>query len=65
MFKFSRLVSAIFVISLLTACASGPTIHSDYDPSVDFSKFKTYNFYSPMGIENPNYSSLQIGRAHV
>ena len=44
--------------ALLTACASGPDIRSDYDHSVDFSEYETYNFFSPMGIENPNYSTI-------
>lgn len=44
---------------LLAACSTpGPKITSDYDPTVDFSQYRTYNFYSPMGIENPNYSSI-------
>jgi hypothetical protein len=40
------------------ACASKPTIESDYDHTIDFNKYKTYAFYNPMGIENPNYSSI-------
>lgn len=44
--------------ALLGACTSGPDIRSDYDRSVDFSQFKTYNFFSPLGIENPNYSTI-------
>jgi hypothetical protein len=43
---------------LLAACSSGPKIKADYDPSVDFSQYQTFNFYNPMGIENPSYSSL-------
>jgi len=46
------------VAALLTACASGPDIRSDYDHTVDFSQYKTYNFFSPLGIENPNYSTI-------
>jgi len=46
------------ILALMTACASSTKIHSDYDHSVDFSQYKTYGYYSPMGIENPNYSSL-------
>ena len=56
-----RLYSALLasaLLLLLNACASGPTIKADYDPSVDFSQYRTYNFFKPMGIENPNYSSL-------
>ena len=48
----------MMALALLTACASGPTIQTDYDHSIDFSKYKTYGYFSPMGIENPNYSSL-------
>ena len=43
---------------LVAACASKPTIESDYDHTIDFSKYKTYGFFNPMGIENPNYSSI-------
>lgn len=45
-------------VAVLAACASKPKIHADYDPSVDFSQYKTYNFFKPMGIESPNYSSI-------
>jgi hypothetical protein len=43
---------------LLASCASKPTIESDYDHTIDFSQYKTYGFFNPMGIENPNYSSI-------
>jgi ABC-type glycerol-3-phosphate transport system substrate-binding protein len=43
---------------VLAACSSGPDIKADYDRSVDFAQYQTFNFYKPMGIENPNYSSL-------
>lgn len=43
---------------LLAACASGPTIQSDYDRTVDFSQYKTFGFFSPMSIEGENYSTL-------
>jgi hypothetical protein len=53
-----KFLSAMAVAMMLSACASGPTIQSDYDRSVDFSQYKTYGYFNPMGIENPNYSSL-------
>ena len=56
--KLSRLLLTAVAVALLAGCASKPTIQSDYDPSVDFSDYKTYCFFSPMGIENPNYSSI-------
>ena len=56
--KLFRIITALVTITLITACASKPTIHSDYDHSIDFSQYKTYGYYSPLGVENPNYSSL-------
>ena len=44
--------------ALLVACSSGPSIKADYDPSVDFSQYRTYGFFNPMGIENKEYSSI-------
>ena len=44
--------------AMLTGCASGPTIQTDYDPSVDFSQYRTFGFFSPMSIEGENYSTL-------
>jgi len=56
--SLSRFFAIATISILLASCASKPTIQSDYDHSVDFSKFKTYGFFNPMGIENPNYSSI-------
>ncbi len=56
--KISRYAMLAGAAILLAACASGPKIESDYDHTIDFSQYKTYGFFSPMGIENPNYSSI-------
>ena len=56
--KIFRATIALVAVALITACASPVKIHSDYDRSIDFSQYKTYGYYTPMGIENPNYSSL-------
>jgi len=56
--KFSRFAMLAGAVVLLSSCASKPTIESDYDHTIDFSQYKTYGFFSPMGIENPNYSSI-------
>lgn len=56
-----RLIGSVFLAAsflLLAACSSGPKIKADYDPSVDFSRYETFNFFKPLGIENPNYSSI-------
>lgn len=63
--QFTLLIRKLSVVALLsasalllTACASKPTIQSDYDHTIDFSQYSTFGFFNPMGIENPNYSSI-------
>jgi hypothetical protein len=56
--KVRLMLTGLVASAFLVSCASGPTIHSDYDRSVDFSRYQTYGFFNPMGIENPNYSSI-------
>ena len=51
------IISAI-ILTFLAACASGPTIKSDFDRSVDFSQYETFGFFSPLSIEGPNYSTI-------
>ena len=50
--------AALLAGLLVAGCASKAKITSDYDPSIDFSQYSTYNFYNPMGIENASYSSI-------
>lgn len=42
---------------LLAACASGPRISSEADPSADFSRYRTFAFYSPLAVEAHGYST--------
>ncbi len=56
--KMSRFVLLTSAVMLLASCASKPTIETDYDHTIDFSQYTTYGFFNPMGIENPNYSSI-------
>ena len=58
MVKLFRVTAVLITFALISACGSTTKIHSDYDHSLDFSQYKTYGYYSPMGIENANYSSL-------
>lgn len=55
---FRKMAQLAFIATLLAGCASGPRIQTDYDHTIDFSQYKTYNFFNPMGIESPNYSSI-------
>jgi len=45
----------------LGACSTGLKVRSDQDPSADFSQYRTFNFFDPMGIEG-GYNSPIYGQ---
>ena len=45
-------------VVFLSACASSPTIKSDYDHSANFASYRTFSFYEPLGTDSSGYSSL-------
>ncbi len=59
-FQLFYLALVLSMLSLLPACSTGLTVRSDIDPTVDFSRYKTYNFFEPMGIEQ-GYNSPIFG----
>jgi hypothetical protein len=42
----------------LAACAGGPKIRADQDPSADFTRYRTYNFVAESGTDRAGYSTL-------
>jgi hypothetical protein len=56
----SRLIKTIATLAVLalTACASGPRIHSLHDPAADFGRFTTYNFAPEAKAGAEQYTSL-------
>jgi hypothetical protein len=55
------LTFALLLISLLlSACSSGIQVRSDSSVTADFSSFKTYGYFQPMGIE-AGYNSPIFG----
>jgi len=56
--RVSRWAHLTAAVLLFAGCASGPAIETDYDHTIDFTKYRTFGFFNPMGIENPNYSSI-------
>jgi hypothetical protein len=56
--KLSPLWTATFFMVLLGACASGPRIRTDMDPSANLSSYRTYNFASELGTDRAGYSTL-------
>ena len=57
-----RLLLVAAAVLVLAACATGPRITSDVDPSADFARYRTFAFYSPLAIENQGYATLTSGR---
>jgi hypothetical protein len=53
---------AMAAVALLAACATGPRISSDVDPTADFSRYRSFAFYSPLAIESQGYTTLVSGR---
>ena len=60
--KASTLLAAGCLAALLSACATGPSIRSDYDQKADFSRYRTFGYMSPLGTDNAGYSSLLTER---
>jgi len=55
-----RLLLAGSLLGLLamTGCASGPTIRSNADQSVDFTRFQSFNFMQPLSTDREGYQSF-------
>lgn len=56
--KFTSVFSTLIVLVVASGCASKPDLRSDYDDSVDFSKYHTYNYYEANKPNNTDYQDL-------
>ena len=54
---FLRLTLLLAIFAMFAGCSGNP-IRSDYDPTADFSQYRTYNFYQDAGPENTQYQSF-------
>ena len=52
------IIAVTAVATLLAACAPSVNVRSDTDPGVNMAHYKTYDFFSQMGIEGDGYSNL-------
>ena len=52
-----RALIGLALVSMLVACATGPRIRTDADPTADFSQYRTYGFYQPLAMEQSGYTS--------
>jgi hypothetical protein len=57
--RTGALVAAIF---LLAACASGPEIRHDTNPSANFAGYRTFGFFSPLATDKAGYETVFTGR---
>jgi hypothetical protein len=56
--KLLKWSSSCFLAILLAACASSPTIRSDYDHTANFTGYRTFGYISPLGTDVRGYSTL-------
>src|SRR4030095_9896120 len=47
---------------LLAGCASKPTIRVDRNPTADFSNYRTFGFFQPLGTDRTGYQSILSDR---
>ena len=48
----------LLVLALgLSACATGPAVRTDHDPTANFSQYQTWGYYQPIAMEQSGYSS--------
>lgn len=47
---------------LISACASGPQVRSDYDRNADFAAYRTFAFMQPLGTDRAGYTTLLTQR---
>lgn len=47
-------VAPLLLATLLTACASGPKITANGDPTVDLVSYRTYQFAKPLATDRPD-----------
>ncbi len=52
-----NLMAGVAALTMLTACASGPTIRSNVDPAANLSSYKTYMFATKTGTDRPEYAT--------
>lgn len=54
----AKTAATAFAIVLLTGCASPGKLRSDYDGTVDFGQYRSYNFHEGAGPETTEYRGL-------
>lgn len=58
MFRILSRWGALCLLLAVAACASAPTIESNYDHSANFAAYRTFGFFSPLGTDKAGYATL-------
>jgi hypothetical protein len=53
-----RLFLGFFTVALMAACASGPQIIANSDPSADWTQYRTFGFFQPLSTDRGTVRSL-------
>ena len=61
-FRIAAWTCGLALFALLAGCATGPRISTEADPEADFSRYRTFAFYSPLAIEREGYTSAASER---
>lgn len=57
-----RFLGAMLLVGLMSACSNSPIVRSDYDPRADFSSYRTFAFFEPLGTDRAGYTTLLTER---
>ncbi len=60
--RFASCALAMMSCLVLTACATGPTMRSDANPTVNLSSYETFAFFSPLATDRAGYESTLTTR---
>lgn len=59
---FLRRLWLIPLVFLVSACASGPEVRSDYDQNANFASYRSFAFMEPLGTDRAGYTTLLTER---
>ena len=54
----SRRAAMVIAVALMSACATGPDIRHDINPSAEFASYKTYGYFSPLATDQAGYETV-------
>lgn len=60
--KILQLIWFLPLLAVLTGCASGPTVRSDFDAQANFAQYRTFAFANPLGTDKAGYTTLLTER---